>query len=103
MDLYRIIATNKEKTDCFAEKVSDPLRLIGNDIYYTDCRGRSWNCTFDWLTGRIVTDPEILVDVFGGVPLVKLRAGTGRPARLSIDCIEELRKYKPATAENTWP
>lgn len=99
MEMYRIICFSKDKKDCFAEKVCAPLRVINNDIYYTDFRGRSWCCTFDWLTGRIVTDPEILVDVFSDGRLVKLRGGTGRPARLSFDCIESLRKYKPATAE----
>lgn len=76
MALYRIICMNREKTSAFAEIVTDPLRIIDSNVYYTDAKKRSWCCTWDHNNGRFVTDPEIIRSLFGG-ELCKIIPGTG--------------------------
>ena len=98
MALYRIICGNKERGDAFAEPITAPLQLIDNQVYYTDARGRSWNCTYEFARGRIVTDPEIIAVIAVGY-ICRMKLNTGRRAHLTIDCIETLRKFRPETAE----
>lgn len=96
--LYRIICANHEKTAAFAELITEPLRLIDDEIYYTDARGRSWCCTYDFINGRIITDPDIIRSGPGN--LYHIRTNTGTPARLYVGSRVELKRFKENVKKN---
>lgn len=80
MKLYRIMCMNKQRTSAFAELVTAPLRVVNGDIYYTDYRGRSWCCTWEFNNGRLVLDPDIISCCSAGIGLYRVVPGTGSAA-----------------------
>ena len=77
MKLYRIICMNREKTAAVAEIIAAPLRMVNDSVYYTECRGRTWDCTYDYISGRIVADPVIISTVCAALDVYKIEPFTG--------------------------
>ena len=80
MSLFRIICMNQDRTSAFAELVTAPLRVINGEVYYTDYRGRSWCCDWEYHNGRLLLDPDVITCCSKGANLYRIIPGTGTPA-----------------------